>query len=346
MPRASRQLGLGRRLLVRGLGRAGIAALVAIALGTAVGLHWPRKDKGLSEERWTQVKLDARDRADVLVLGDSRAGSGLLPEVLAPHFPGKAVFNWSFSNNGYTKAYLDDVEQVLRKGEGRVIIASISPYAFTPKHQVGGYLGARKPWFTEVKLRHAWQLLDFVRPIPKWEFLDVLRGRTERGWHHVYRDDGSFDGWMVPARPDFAPVRARHEYINQRVSPAIVDGFFEHVAAWRRQGIAVFVVRPPASVEMEALETESQFDQAAFIARLEALGGRWIEIPRGAQWESYDGSHIPPHKARELSELVGRAAQAMLRGEAPPALPGTVDAGARTATTASTSTTATSTLTP
>jgi hypothetical protein len=96
---------------------------------------------------------------------------------------------------------------------------------------------------------------------------------------------------------------------------------------------------------MEALERESQFDEAAFIARLEAAGGRWIEIPRGPQWESYDGSHIPPHKARELSTLVGRAVQAMLRGDAPPALPGVPGAGARTATTASASTTATSTAT-
>lgn len=322
--RPVRQVSLARRVLVRVVGRAGLLALTALLVGGAIGGTWPRKNKGLPDELWTLSKVHARACADVLVLGDSRAGSGLIPSELRAYFPGKDVYNWSFASNGYTSAYLDDATRVLRSSGDRIILAGISPYAFTPKHQVGGYLDAPKPWLYEFKWQHLSGLMEFIRPIPKWDLMDRLRGKGERGWYRTYKPDGSFEGYMVPPRPEYAPERARHEYRNQRVDQTVLDGFFAHVARWRAEGIEVYVVRPPASPEMEALEAESGFDQAEFVRQLERAGGRWIDIPRGARWESYDGSHILPEKARELSRMVGQFIVSVREGSPPGVATGTI----------------------
>ena len=54
---------------------------------------------------------------------------------------------------------------------------------------------------------------------------------------------------------------------------------------------------------MREIEARAEFDEAEFAARLRAVGGVWIELPK-TEYATVDGSHLTRAAGAELSRFV------------------------------------------
>jgi len=313
-----------RRLLIGVLGRFVITGLLAVGLIWVAGSSWHRKETGVPSELWDQEKLEWSSEADTVVLGDSRAGSGLLPRVVDAAIPGRRTLSFTFSNNGYTPQYLEHAERVLvPPGRGlRSIVMSISPFALSEKQQKISYTEADHGQVYAFKWKHLTALMSFTKPFGKWPVIDAIRGKGERGWYREHYRDGSWTGYRIPSSPEMGPARVRAEYAGAVADPTVVDGLLRAVRRMRDHGIAVYGYRPPTSPELYALEDEAtHWNELRFPERFVEAGGVWIVIPEQPDgWNSYDGSHIPPDRSERLSNYVVQAIKAHEAGTPSPLL--------------------------
>ncbi|MFO0724832.1 MAG: hypothetical protein U1E65_13710 [Myxococcota bacterium] len=297
-----------RYLLLSVLGRAGLTVLLTVAVMLLGIGWWKRTESGVPSELWDQEKLEWRGAADSVILGDSRAGSGVLPKVLDDGLPGRKTLSFTFSNNGYTERYLTDAERVFAppSGKPRSLILSVSPFALSEKQQKVSYTevdhGKSYAW----KWKHLTWLMANTRPFGKWNYIDRLRGKGERGWFRHHNADGSWTGYRVPPRPDLGPARVKAEYANAKASPEVMEGLLKAVRHYRSIGIQVYGFRPPTAPDLYELETAATgWDELHFPERFVEAGGVWFTLPPQPDgWESYDGSHIPPDRSERLSRYV------------------------------------------
>lgn len=313
-----------RRLLVGILGRLVITALLALGLIWVAGSSWHRKETGVPSELWDQEKLEWSSEADTVILGDSRAGSGLLPRVVDAAIPGRRTLSFTFSNNGYTPQYLAHAERVLvPPGKGRrSIVMSISPFALSEKQQKISYTEADHGKVYAFKWKHLTWLMSFTKPFGKWPVIDAIRGKGERGWYREHNKDGSWTGYRIPSSPEMGPARVRAEYAGAVADPTVIEGLLRAVRQMREHGITVYGYRPPTSPELYALEDEAtHWNELRFPERFIEAGGVWIVIPEQPDgWNSYDGSHIPPDRSERLSNYVVQAMKAHEAGSPSPLL--------------------------
>lgn len=290
------------RWLRRNFGRPALTLVLTLGFMAAVVQWWPRSIRGMPEERWNQIKLDWRAEADLVIFGDSRAASSLLPEVLGEALPGVRIKNFSFPGTAYLPQYIPAGLRVLDPTSPMPqVVLGFSSKTLT--QNLEGYpAAAKRTWGTAWKWRNIPELMSAVEPITKWQFINTLRGESDLGLWREFRADGSYIGgarWKntKPSLADAAVMLDR-----QRVDEAVVVDLLRHVRELNGRGVRVYGVRIPSSTDMERVEdTKQQFDEAAFTRRFIEAGGRWIAIPDRNAYATYDLSHLEVADAERFS---------------------------------------------
>ena len=286
----------------RNLGRPALLLLFTAALMSAVVAWWPRSVRGMPEEHWNQVKLDWRAEADLLILGDSRGASSLLPRVMSEVLPGVRIKNFSFPGNAYLPEYIPAGLRVLDPAtKAPQVVMAFSSKTLTPNLE--GYpAAAKRSWSMAWKWRHIPELMTAFEPVTKWQFINTLRGEPDLGFWREFRDDGSYIGgarWKNrrPTVDDAVNMLGK-----QRVEEKIIADVLRHVRELTGRGVLVYGVRLPSSTEIENVEDTTQhFDEAAFTRRFVDAGGRWVAIPDRNAYATYDLSHLEVADAERFS---------------------------------------------
>lgn len=290
---------------------AGWLILVALVLVGAVRPPSPRpsEDDAPAHTRFFVQKTHQDRRYDGVVLGDSRGLRGIAPEVIEEKLPGSDIFNFSFNAGGMNPEMFHAAEQLLDPAspDPCILLAPTSlsllphnlanaqyhEFRATPRDQV---------WL----IRHAFPLLDWLRPLKLSSFGYLLAGATpEERLYQVFHESGWIETDQVP-HDDYEDVR---HYLDgaakTAVMPELVAGIVNQVEAWTAAGIAVYGVFPPAYAPRIAKEDSVfGFDRQAFAASFEAAGGVMLD-PQVADPASYDGSHLTGDAARRYSAALG-----------------------------------------
>lgn len=295
----------------RWLGRPAIL-LVLILVGMAAMIQlWPRKVSGMAEDRWNQIKVDWRAEADVLIVGDSRGASALLPRVMAEGLPDRRIKNFSFPGTAYLPGYVEAGLLALDpRSPHRTVIFTFSSKTLTTNRE-GWPPVMERSWSTVWKWKHIPGLMEAFEPIGKWDFINTVRGQPRLGLWREFRDDGSYVGggnWgkRVPTLEDAKAMLGKY-----KVDASIVAGVMEDVRTLSASGVRVLGVRTPSTLPVEALEEELLgWDLAGFVRDFEAAGGEWIEVPERGSYTTYDQIHLVVPEAERFSRWFTRRMQA------------------------------------
>lgn len=287
-----------------------LTLLLTASAALAVSQWAPRYEYGTPAGLFWAGKLQWRDRAEVVVAGDSRVVYGVAPGVLAKALPGKRVVNFGFHGLGYTRDYLDRLDRVLAKDNGAAVVLGITPLSLTDRH-------ARRNRYTEWRNRgRLWpatfaplaEVRSQFQPISPSVLLGAMRGRSPETLPRFVQDRRA-GGWIRLGhttgikRFTFADYR---QFLEEgvHVNDARVEMLLEKVRCWRAQGIEVYAFRPPIPRAMRRLEQGFGLDYGQFIQQFNAAGGRWIPTPQ-ERFESLDGSHLAGPEAKAFSRYLG-----------------------------------------
>jgi len=281
-----------------------LSAILLLVIGYA---RPPEGDAntGLYREKFWRLKINWRPQFDVVLAGDSRVLCDFSPVAMSEVLPDKRIANFGFNYVGLTREYLQEAETKLDpQSRDKVIVLGITPRALTPLNErVSGFLEEKNRSIDEALVgSYLSPLTAFLRPISIVALKRSLL-REEVGYKNFYPD-----GWMsvrlIPPNPRADLGVYQRVFRNNQVSGNLVDNFMKVVTEWRKKGIRVFALRPPAASEIVQVENQqSGFDEKEFAGRFQEAGGVWIE-PQEDRYEICDGSHLSADSARRFSRQV------------------------------------------
>lgn len=265
---------------------------------------------GLYREAFWRAKMNWTSQFDVVLAGDSRVLCDFSPASMREVMTSHRIANFGFNYVGLTPEYLAAAESKLDpQGRDKMIVLGITPRALTPLNErVSGYLEEKNRSVDEVVVASYFApLVSFFRPISIVSMKKSLL-RQETGYKDFYPD-----GWMsvrlVPPNPKADLGVYQKVFINNRVSPQLIEELLNIVRGWRKKGIRVFAFRPPASPEIVEVEnTQSGFDESDFSRRFKEAGGTWLAIDTRV-YEICDGSHLSSDSARRFSRAFAASLQ-------------------------------------
>ena len=281
-----------------------LAAVLLLIIGYA---RPPEGDAntGLYREKFWRLKIDWKPQFDVVLAGDSRVLCDFSPAAMREVLPDKRIGNFGFNYVGLTREYLQETESKLDPQSGdKVIVLGITPRALTPLNErVSGFVEERNRSVDEALVgAYLSRVTAFLRPISIVALKRSLL-HEEVGYKDFYPD-----GWMsvrlIPPNPQADLGVYQRVFKNNQISGELVDNLIEMVTDWRRKGIRVFALRPPAASEIVQVENQqSGFDEKEFARRFQAAGGFWIDSPKEG-YEICDGSHLATDSARRFSREI------------------------------------------
>jgi hypothetical protein len=291
------------------------AAVLLLAVRLAYG---PRDIRGASQRAFWLHKTSCAACADVLLVGTSRFYQGLYPRAMSDALPGRSIFNFAYSAQGYSEQYLDAARHALSAANrDPVVVLDFTPVGLTRFAERAGHyprwnaLRARASWTDEPdELTEAW-----IPPMTPCElFFGVCDRRRFRDY---FLDDGWVRGNNTPCDSHGFDRLFAKVFRSSPVDATVVGRFLGAVDAWRSQGVRVYGLRPPAPAGVRAIEEQvGGFDEAALRRRFEDAGGHWIQADYEPEFRSCDGSHLDGPSAVRLSQLVAsRIARDLGRGD-------------------------------
>jgi len=281
------------------------ALVLAVALIGAMGSLRPDKPRGVYPKRYWARKISWNQCADAVVAGDSRVLGGVSPEEMRKTLPDWRIFNYGFASNLYVPEYLEALESLLDpESKVKAILLAITPHSLTEDPDVTGQ-------FAELKSLSKKQIHSDMCLAPLSSFVEYMSFRD--AFHGLFpalakgrtRKEFFADGWLAYQRDPPGEKRELKKYYRMyqksRVSAKMVEGLNRFVSRWTQMGIRVYAFLMPSCREMVELEEQhSGFDPRQFSEDFEKAGGIWIPVDPCA-YESFDGSHLQSHAAREFS---------------------------------------------
>lgn len=279
-------------------------ALLSGAIATAaLGALRPQYQTGVYPDRFWQIKMHWPHCADVVAGGDSRVYLGVSPQVLRQALGDRRILNFGFSGCGFSSDYLAALKNVLDPNSPtRIIILGISPAS------VGIDSTRNNEFHSQLRvlpgqsflIRCFGEVMAWFEPTTPKEFKEALwpPKRPDHYYRHYYAD-----GWVAARRTPENPRFALHTHFDadHKVCPDLLAGLEDFIRQCRREGIRIYLYRPPTTAEVARHETEgAEFDEQAIAARMEAAGGTWLQFPPDA-YPSFDGSHLREDGARQFS---------------------------------------------
>ena len=302
-----------------------IAIVLAAGMSIAFACYRNNDASGIAPLDYEAMKVDWHKCADVVVAGDSRVQFGIAPAGIGESMPGMQILNYGFNGAGWSDEYLRYIRNLLvDDSKGKTIILGITPESLTQRaHDRNDFINykERSPSERFLDTELGW-FLYYCRPNGWVELLHALRPDSApptRGFREYFRD-----GWVGaenrPHRPRGLISRYAVAFKNGGVTPESIRRVAQFARECSRQGIEVYALRMPTSVEMVNVENRAAgFDEQAFVRQFEAAGGVWLPFEQGA-YKSYDGSHLLRAEAMRFSRELGRrivAAREERRASAP-----------------------------
>lgn len=289
-------------------------AAIAILFGAAMNNAIPDPEHHnvrASELFWQHKVHELPTHAyNIIASGDSRVYRGFSPEIIEQKLNGAKALNYGFSGGGHNAFIFRQLEKLLANTGIRVIILGISPYSLTPKAQLNGVYN---DYFRKGPAHWGDPVNDFFRAIDKERLKTFVRRQNDMSnERYEYLQNGY-------VRSDWAARNPRSElnvfatdFDGNTVDQNVIAGIFDQTRKWTAQGIIVLAYRPPTTPDMEAVEAaHSGFNEKAFAAEFRKAGGLWVDP--GADFVSYDGSHLTPESADKLSEILAHAIAGRLK---------------------------------
>ncbi len=312
-----------RMAVVVALGMGLIAAGVVLRPPPRDGLFWSGGDR----ESYFEHKLQATQRADVVLAGNSHVYRGLSPKAIeAALGDRRTVYNFGFSAAAFTPDYLAAVRQQLSPDAKRpTIVLGLSPIALSDRtaHSNGFTKASRRARSTHIMgwslptqwtlplspYRRITDLKRFGRPWPQW---NPNTPHTIDQAETVYFEQAHPNGWVASwsepqLQTDFERThRAYQKYTRgPMIQPKLLANLLETIERWTQQGITVVALRPPVDASIRALENgPGQFNEDELAAKLQKAGARWLKLDP-AQYPTYDGHHLRRDGALKLSQTLG-----------------------------------------
>lgn len=274
----------------------------ALLLLSIIGHIRPNDETGMAADFFWVSKAAWRQCAEIVLAGDSRICIGVSPCEMRRFLPGARILNYGFLGAGYSKTYLDALEQVLDSTSSqRIIILGITPLSLTNGSCINSRFvstyGKFSKWKTNV-YKYFSVLFHCIRPL---EYTEVLRKVKyhrkfyEDGWAACYRDPEDRNESI----PHYTQIFRDDK--NGTVSQDVIDRLMNAVSQWHNSGITVYGLRMPSSFQIIELENSySMFDEADFKDRFVHAGGKWLDFDQYS-YDSYDGSHLHQDAALRLS---------------------------------------------
>ena len=285
------------------------------------GIENARQDpeglRPLPRSFWVQKTFADADY-DIVVAGDSRAYCGLVPSKLVAWRRGARALNLGYPLAGWTEEYYRLIEGKLSRDGMRILVLGVSPYSLTTSARANPsmrrYLDT--PRLEIVLAKRLPAVVLWFRPIimsdlPSWLLgLGPFAPASERKWpeFQIPHEDGWIESWGDTVSIDGNLNFYRRIFDKERISGTVLESLVARIVNWRAQGIQVFCVRVPASVEVEEVEDSlSGIGERMISDYLEKAGGTWIAIDEREGYRTYDGSHLFREDALRLSEHIGSA---------------------------------------
>ncbi len=285
-----------------------VLALALVAALAGLNNYSPdnsRREEIAIRDFWQHKVFDLPDHAfTVVVSGDSRVYRGFAPQAVDAAIPGARALNYGFSNGGHNPFIFKQVDRLLAETGPRAVILGITPTSLTPKAQLNAQYD---DYFRKGPPGWAQPVEDYVRRVDLRHIKRVLRGQVSKPSNEVY--EYRTDGWVrsdwIKRNPESELRNYQAGFDGNRVDPRVIADIEKQTRKWTDAGIVVIGYRPPTTPAMVALENaKSGFDEAAFARAFRAAGGIWVEP--GADFISYDGSHLTPESTVKLSEILAQ----------------------------------------
>ncbi len=278
-----------------------------------------------------QDKVRGNSKANVLILGDSRANQGIAPSILTAQLPGEdwrglnLAFNWSGLGPEiyeFSEGRLDET------ADKKIVLVGIAPGLFTSERATNFHFHSL--------LGRSWAVATAYRYFPRTTGL-LLQEKLD---DHMEQYSGQYefydDGWQAALRsPGEDPeawlqlYRVHFELFG--LSAELLQAFMDQTRSWTQEGISVFAFRVPVSPAMWDVEYyDAMFNESAFADNFRKSGGYWIDIDR-TQYRTYDNAHLSRSEAIRLSEEVGQKIAGFLNGSTKIPPPPIESSGAPTA---------------
>jgi hypothetical protein len=295
--------------------------------------EWRDPEQGYKLARLRAFLAEAPGRPSVVVLGSSRAGQGIRPDVLPAEAP--RVFNYAFNGAGPVRT-LVSLHQLLRGGvrPAAVVIEvhpallhyfeqSVEDVWIWPERRAWGDLAvlarfADRParpyrrWLRAhltAASHHRFPLLSCLAP--KWLGPDVCEARWRRvdrhGWLGCPKDEVTAEQYRIGLETAARQYGACfHQFqISERVDRALR----ELLDLCRREGIAVVLLTMPEGSEFRGWYPPAA--RVAIDAYLTQLGRDhgvpWIDARTWVADDGfYDGHHLLPGGAAAFTRRFGR----------------------------------------
>lgn len=297
-----------------------LTLLMAAIIVLALSFYMPKnKDKYLGDHFWTQ-KTFAPKAYDVVIMGDSRIYRGVSPLAIEKALPGLKVLNFGYSNGGLNPVMFDAAQKKLSDESGnKVIVIGVSPNCITGFSQNNAqYIQEknrpREDIFERLYLN---KLLFYFSPTTPEALKEKLAQKpVTRYYRNEYYPNGYVLSEKFPVDSTEAIASYIQDYTNYKVEDQFIDILTTQVGNWSKEGIKVIGFRPPTTLAMRALEdTMGHYNESLIKERFCKAGGYWVDLnPR--KFKTYDGSHLDPHSAVLLSEVISNEIGKVLSHEA------------------------------
>jgi len=285
-----------------------LAAVVAVGLIVATVLFRPDLHNPADDLSFFRMKLDWRDAADVVVLGNSQVYRGFDPEAFAGQCRSVKALNFGFSGVLLRPSYVQASLPVLRANGPKVLLVGINPLQFKDEKFSDGFIDTQRhdkqfrlPWRFEAWLQPLMaRLRSLEQPLP-----------ADRRVYWQYNSDGfvASDAPGMVIRPS-RYQRYANDYVSRPFSKSMYDGLLSQLVAIQRDGYQVLVFSTYSSTPFELIDARmSGLDDARLAADLHRLGLAYLPVAVDGL-RSYDGTHLDAPSAAEFSRRLGRVVAA------------------------------------
>ena len=265
-----------------------------------------RPDKHIGEYpcKYWENKLRWNNCADVLFIGDSRVYTSVDPATVSTILPGKDIYNFGFSSQGYHQKYLDAASKVLKHSKRPVyIVAGITPGSLTPESQTeNGFIEESSINSSDREFNYKYPfLVEYFKPMKISKAIGEMFGQDNSNSIRKYYSNG----WMardLKKHNKHYLKKTKSKFEENLSSPEIRDLLVSQISSWVKDGVIVIAFRPPTCEEM--IEAENQYSGFLELQVKDAVveaGGIWLEVDQD-KYESFDTSHLTEASALEFSK--------------------------------------------
>ena len=257
------------------------------------------------------IRSQWRHCADMVITGDSRVNQGLSPGAMREHLGDMRILNYGFNGLGYSKEYLQGIDELLDPDSPRkIILLGVTPRSLTARACLtNGYLDtAANGRYKRANHESLETLFHFIRPYTTREIRDLI---TQKELNYRVTDYHS-DGWSACEQKYPTPEKVI-EFLNVfaskyngGVSAEVISRFQDKVKEWTQKGVTVYGFRPPTSSEIVRLTDErSGFRESDFVREFKHAGGIWLQVNQDG-YLTFDGLHMMRDVAAKFSDDLAR----------------------------------------